>query len=403
MSNKIYNHAIVHGHTYSRQPLAAGQKYLDQMTSRSGHHINENEVRGEIIPEIISIAERDEKFLITNGFGTKIVGGPIGSKYTNIIQFVDGASLKEIPNTNGESFQVVDRNENPLTNFIDPSDKPITTTKLSDGYTIRLFNEDKTTPISINFGWSFNTLNGIVHFAPEFKPGSENWINAGFGTPILEGFIYIGKYTSDNLNKVSTDIKTTQDNLEEAINNSIAIQPFKFSSNQMEKIGEPYTKIIAPVPGRNYGHYQRLTFVVPGYCFEITALDRDETIITEMRHLPNGDTQIFLDLPWNLEYDQPIINWEYEDENHAGRRFPVLGKYVFMATTFVKNNGMKIDVRNVIDFDNDTFSGFQLDPYTYISDYDSGWRVPTPDILVDGKPDNAQVDSSVNVNINLNN
>lgn len=402
MSNKIYKNAIVNGHTYSRQPLAAGQKFLDQMSARAGHHINENEVRGDIIPEILSIQERNEKFLIYNGYGQRIVGGPVGSKYAKIIQFTDYASLQEIPNTNGESFQVIDNDGNPLTNFIDPSDKPITTTKLSDGYTIRLLAEDKTTEISINYGWTINTLNGIVHFAPDFKPGSEDWINQGFGDPVLEGFIYIGKYTSDNLEKVSTDIKITQESLEEAINSAIAIQPFKFSTGQMEKIGPAYPKELSPLPGGKYEMYQRLTFIVPGYCFELTALDTDETIITEMRHLQSGDTQIFLDLPWNTEYDKPIIQWEYEDLNHTGVRFPVLGKYSFLATTFVKNNGKKINVKNIIDFDDDSFQGLTINPYTYISEYEEGWRVPAAGSIVEGGDDSVQSDSSVNVNINLN-
>lgn len=402
MINKVYAQSVVNGHTYSRQPLAAGQKFLDQMSSRSGHHVNEHEVRGEMIPEIISLEERNEKFLIVNGFGKRIVGGTIGSLFTNVIQFIDKASLVEIPNTNGESFQIVDVNEKPITNFIDPSDKPITTTKLSDGYAIQLLAEDGITPISINFGWTINNLTGIVHFAPEFKPGSANWENKKFGKPVIEGFIYIGKYTSDNLRKVSSDIRTTQENLEDAINNSIAIQPFKFSTDQMEKIGECYPKELLPLAGGRYEMYQRMTFVVPGYCFELTALDIDETIITEMRHLPNGDTQIFMDIPWDPVYQEPIFTWSNEYPDYQLTKVGAKGKYKFIATTFVKNNGKKIDVKDLIDFDNEGFEGFNLDPYEYMTELDDLWTSPSPDGLLECGPRNAQSDSSVNVNINLN-
>ena len=236
MIDKLYNFAQIKGHVYSRQPLAAGQKFLDQMTVKSGHHVNESEVRGEIIPDIISLADRDEKFLIINEFGKRVTGGPVGSRYTKVIEFIDKASLVEIPNSNGESYQVIDKNGNPISNFIDPSDKPITNTKLSDGYQIQLFAEDGTTPISINFGWTINTLNGIVHFSSEYKPGSTKWENLGFGMPVIEGFIYIGKSTTDNIESILSGLSFTQRSLENVINDSIAIQPFKFSTEQMVKI-----------------------------------------------------------------------------------------------------------------------------------------------------------------------
>lgn len=399
MKNKVYTNAIINGHTYSRQPVAAGQKYLDQMTARSGHYINQHEIRGEKIPNIISIEERNEKYLTTNAYGVKIVGNVLGSNYTGIIQFVDKASLQEIPNTNGESFAVIDKNGVHLSGFIDPSDAPITNTAMSDGYTIQLFAEDKTTPIPINYGWTFNCFNGIVHFAPEFKPGSEFWASKGFGNPVLEGFIYIGKTTTNNLTKVSDDIAQTQSNLEDAIANAIAIQPYKFSTDQMDKIGEPYPKELTALPNGAYEYYQRVCFLVPGYCFELTALDRDETVITEMRHLQNGDTQIFMDLPWNLEYDKPIIRWEFEEGSGPAGKYPVIGKYSFIATTFVKNNGGKIAVKETIDCDIEGYERIVAGPYSYITDMETGWRVPQPDSYLTDGPH--QSDSSVNVNINV--
>jgi len=399
MKNIVYSKAIVNGHTYSRQPVAAGQLFLDQMTARSGHYINQHEIRGEKIPQIFSLEERDSKYLTTNAYGVKVVGNILGSNYTGVIQFVDKASLQEIPNTNGESYAVIDKNGAHLSGFIDPSDAPITNTAMSDGYTIQLFAEDKTTPIPINYGWTFNCFNGIVHFAPEFKPGSVNWVNKGFGDPVLEGFIYIGKTTTNNFTKVTNDIATTQTNLEDAIANSIAIQPYRFSTDQMDKIDSPYPKELTGLPGGKYEYYQRLSFLVPGYCFELTALDRDETVITEMRHLASGDTQIFMDLPWNLEYDKPIIQWEYDSGDRSGVKYPVLGKYSFIATTFVKNNGNKIAVKEIINCDVENFDKIIAGPYTYVTDMETGWRVPQPDTYLAGGP--LQSDSSVNVNINL--
>ena len=74
MKNIVYSKAIVNGHTYSRQPVAAGQLFLDQMTARSGHYINQHEIRGEKIPQIFSLEERDSKYLTTNAYGVKVVG-----------------------------------------------------------------------------------------------------------------------------------------------------------------------------------------------------------------------------------------------------------------------------------------------------------------------------------------
>ena len=179
-----------------------------------------------------------------------------------------------------------------------------------------------------------------------------------FGNTVLKHFL-------------SSDIAQTQTNLEDAIANAIAIQPYKFLTDQMDKIDSPYPKELTALPGKKYEYYQRLSFIVPGYCFELTSLDKDETIITEMRHLPTGDTQIFMDLPWNLEYDKPIIQWEYEGPDRSGIRHPVLGKYSFIATTFVKNNGEKISVKDTINCDVEDFERIISGPYTYITDIET--------------------------------
>lgn len=402
MSNNLYKNALINGHTYSRQPLAAGQVFSDQMSIKSGHSVYEHDVRGEKIPKILSLEERNEKYLSVNGIGKRVTGGPIGCNYTKIIKFIDLASLREIPNSNGESFQVIDENGNPLTNFIDPTDYPVSTTKLSDGYTICLFSNDNSTPISINYGWSFNPLAGIVHFSSDFKPGSVNWENEGFGEPLLEGFIYIGKSSTDNISKVSSDIKVTQNNLEYTIGQLLAIQPVRFSTDQMDLIGSPYPKELMNISSNEYVYFQRLSFTVQGYCFELTALDKDETIITEMRHLPTGDTKIFMDLPWEINYNKPIIGWNYQNGNTSGKKYPVLGKYSFIATSFIKNNGERIELKPIINCDVEGYEKIVENDYTYITDYENGWMVPSQDGILEGDSDNVQADSSVNVNININ-
>jgi len=211
-------------------------------------------------------------------------------------------------------------------------------------------------------------------------------------------FIYIGKTTTNHFTKVTNDLAETQQTLEIAIANAIAIQPYKFSTDQMDKIDSPYPKEFTEFPGRGYDYYQRLSFIVPGYCFELTALDKDETIISEMRHLPNGDTQIFMDLLWDLEYDKPIIRYEFEESSYPGR-YPVIGKYSFIATTFVRSDGGKIAVKELINCDVENYNRIIAGPYTYTSDIDNGWRVPHPDSYLSNG--DLQGDSSVNVNINL--
>ena len=124
-------------HTYSRSTIAEGQEFIDQATARSGHRVNINEVRSDIYPMISSIDERDN-FLIENDEGVRVVGGKVGDQFIGVIQFLDKVKLQEIPNTNGESYRVIDKEGNILQNFIDPADKPINDVKLSDGYEIRL-------------------------------------------------------------------------------------------------------------------------------------------------------------------------------------------------------------------------------------------------------------------------
>ena len=389
-------------HTYSRSIIAEGQEFIDQAVARSGHRVNINEVRSEEYPIISSIEERNSYFLTTDHKGVRIVGGKAGSQFQKVIQFLDKVELQEIPNTNGESYRIIDEKGNTIQNFIDPSDKPVNEVKLSDGYEIRLFAGDKTTLISRNYGWDFDSFNGILHFDSNFKPGTTEWVEKGFGKPLLEGFIYIGKTTYDELQEIRKDSNYTNNELEKAINNSLAIQPFKFSSRRMYKVDDPYRNEINHLNGNDVEYSQCLSFIVPGYVFELTSLDNDQTFITELRHLPNGDTQIFLDLPWNLQYDQPILyyNWSSGIEG-LGNKIPVLGHYHFIATTFVKANGKKISIKNLIDYEDDSISLIEPnEEYQFTMEYDSGWPVPPESINQNQYHVN---DDNYSVNVNINN
>lgn len=402
MSKEHYTKIRNAMHTYSRAPIAEGQEFIDQAVARSGHHINYNEVRAEEFPIITSIEERDQYFLINNSFGTRVVGGEIGSKFSKIIQFLDKVSIEEIPLTNHESYRIIDSKGNVFKGFIDPSDNPVNEVKLSDGYEFRLFASDKETLISRNYGWDFDPFNGILHFDSNFKPNSSKWVELfGEGLPVFEGFIYIGKYASDYSSSLVEKINTAENIIQNMIDNSIAIQPFKFSSAQMMKLGEPYRNQINHLNDTKPEYFQQLTFIVPGYCFELTSLDQDQTVLTEMRHLPTGDTQIFLDLPWNLDYSKTIIKYDYDSGiDGVGNRLPVLGDYHFIATTFVKSSGEKIRVNDLIDYESNEIDIITPnESYDYQMDFNAGWTVPPNDVNVHDHYHSNDYD----VNINLNN
>lgn len=338
-------------HTYSRALTMEGQEFYDQMSVKSGHRINIDEIRAENYPAIKSIEDRDEYFLTTNNEGVRVVGGSAGANFTKVIAFLDKIELKEINNTNKESYRVIDSFGIPIQEFIDPADRLWDNVNLSIGYDVRLFDSTGKTIIPRNFGWDFDYFNGIVHFDSKFKPGSPAWEEQNFGIPRLEGFIYIGKKADDTLNKICKNTDALYDELTDYAENSIAIQPFKFSSDKMYKVDDPYKADINHLDGEQE-YLQQLTFIVPGYVFELTSLDIDQTFITELRHLRNGDTQIFIDLPWNIQYDRPIRNYKWSTGLEGlGVKIPQIGSYHFMATSFVQKNGKKITIKDTIDYE----------------------------------------------------
>lgn len=350
MSKENYTNVRNAMHVYSRSPLAEGQLYVDQATARSGHRISIDEIRADTLPKIASIEERNSRYLADDN-GKRIVGGQLGRNYTNVIKFIDKAVIREIPNSNGEAYIVVNDNNEPYVDWVDPSDVPINQHTLSEGFTIRLLSQDGTQEIQRNYGWDFDAFNGILHFSSAFKPGMSEWEAKGFGKPVIEGFVYIGKHVSDITSNLNNSFNESRQIIDDAIAQCLSIQPFKFTSDLMQKIGDPYQ---VPHTGKSFESrdwFQTVSFIVPGYCFELTSLDRDETIITEMRHLSTGDTQIFIDLPWDMNYQKPIIKYAYDSGiDGQGNKFPVIGTYSFIATTFVSADGRKITVKPTIDF-----------------------------------------------------
>jgi len=345
-------------HTYSRSPLAKGQLWPDQTGAVAGHTVSFEKVRAQAIPAIVDIQDRDDNFLVETN-GKRAVGGVKGTPYKDVIAFIDRASLKEIPDTNGESFLIVDSENAPYMNIISPTDKPINQYVVSEGYEIRMFGANGE-EIPKDYGWSFDSYTGIIHFSPESKPGLPTW---KFGAPVVECFAYIGKF----MDNVITDLSGVNDTISQVSGFGIAIQPFKFSTQQMTTIGEPYA-----LDGSN-DVFQKLTFVVPGFVFELTSLDRDETVLTEMRHLPNGDTQIFLDLPWDIVHQCCIISYSYDSgQDGLGTRLPVIGKYKFLAMTFVTNNGGKIPVKETFDYEQHEQDVIPVISYDYSTEYEPG-------------------------------
>jgi hypothetical protein len=352
-------------HTYSRAPIAEGQEFIDQAVARAGHHVNFHEVRYDKIPKISSIEERNKYFLVEIDDNGTLAVHP---DYQNVICFLHKVQIDVIENTNGESYRIVNEKGESFRNFIDPSDCTISGT-MSDGYEFRLFsaNDDL---ISRNYGWDFDPFNGILHFDSNFKPGCKAWEEKGFGKPTFEGFIYVGKYANQAANDVNKNIEESKADIRAVIENSIAIKPYQFSTAIMTLIDEPY---LAQVPHKYDGikeYFQRFTFIVPGYCFELTSLDHDQTVLTEMRHLPNGDTQIFLDLPYDIKAKRTIVEYSCNPEsNGIGYRVPILGHWHFIATCFIKANGGKIKVENITNCETDEFKIIEPnDSYTYILD-----------------------------------
>jgi len=362
-------------HTYSRAPLAKGQRWIDQCTAPAGHNVYFDRIRAEEIPEILTIEDR-AAYLVNAGEKYVISANCPGNKdYTKVLKFIDHAKIAPILNTNNESYIVVDESNNPITGFIDPADKPKNQYTLSEGYTVRLFAADGVTEITRNYGWTFDSFNGIITFKSDCYPGGPNW-PVEFGEPTIEGIVYIGKYVSDILDEYKNSIQEISEATQNSDDNSMIIKPFKFTTSNMTALGEPYA---VDDQDPNYiNYYQLMSIVIPAYVFEVTMLDKDTTILTELRHLPNGYTQILIDIPWDVRYSRPIIRFDYEGGNSAiGARIPVIGAYKFMATSFMNKDGSTIMVASVKDYENDPNDVIATpSQYEYYEEYQDGEQAP---------------------------
>lgn len=388
MKDKLYNSVRNIMHTYSHAPLADGQINYDQATARSGHTVYSRDIRANDIPAILSISDRDRFYLeeTLNGIAVK-------QEYSDVIKFVEEGLIRAIPHTNNEAFIVVDASNNPITGWIDPADKPVNQYTLANGYEIRLKAGDKY--VSRNYGWSFDAFNGILKFSGKLKPGTPEWEREfGCDGAIVEGFIYVGSTLQNDSNAIKEEIEQTKERFTSEFAGTLIIQPFRFDSSIMVKIGDPYPKKYTNVQPEKNVYFQTLSFVVPGFCFQISSLDDDETIITEMRHLPNGDTQIFIDVPWDLRYDRPIVRYMWNSTiEEVGVQYPVLGIYKFIASSFLRADGHNIPVTNIIDFnanpqgilpipssyeyiDSNPGAGEQVSPYPVGSPYNIDLDAP---------------------------
>ena len=141
----------------------------------------------------------------------------------------------------------------------------------------------------------------------------------------------------------------------------------------MNKIGDPYIKEYSGILKTVPEYCQKMSFIVPGYCFEISTIDntgKNETFITEMSHIPydetdpnSGDTIIYIDVPWNLENDCP----NYKASTGENQ----LGDYIFKTASFIKNNGGNINVKETIN----CLSG-DADINETLDNYDRAWTPP---------------------------
>ena len=99
-------------HKFSKAVVADGQLYQSQAPVRSGHNIDYATVRGEDIPVCAY-----RQVLLTSAKNVK-------AQYTNVLKFWNQADMTEYPNSNGQSYYLLDNNQI-VSNFIDPSDKLI--------------------------------------------------------------------------------------------------------------------------------------------------------------------------------------------------------------------------------------------------------------------------------------
>jgi len=385
-------------HNQSRFAVATGQNFPDQAPARTGHTIHAENVRADAIPVISTILERNRFYLISDSIGTRITGGQKGSKYVDSIKFLDKVAMTQVPNSNGESWRLFDDDGIAMTDFLDPTNK-LDEGKigLCEGYKITIYAEDGT-KIPNSCGYIFDAYNGILRFNDDSKPSLNGW-----GIPKFEGFVYIGKYVSDTVNNVDEKLDTANQAILNYNRQALAIQPFQFTTAAMTVVGDPYIQPLSDLVNQsNVIYMQQLNILIPGYVFELTAMDTEKTLLTEFRHLTDGNTEIFIEVPWSIQVNRPIMFWDWSGTiTGEGVRTEQVGDYIFKAAAFVMNNGNKIQVKEIINYGDVSPIIVPSDShYEYSTDVTS-WQVPhpvCPPPLYGNPPANCGTDINININ-----
>ncbi len=351
MKNDINNYL----HKFSKGVVAEGQLYERQAQVKSGHNVDYVTVRGQDIPEC-----QYRELLLTSSNTVK-------TPYNAVLKFWNQASMTVYPDSNGQSYYLLDNNQI-VSDFVDPSDKLIDGRVLSKGYTPYFYGVkpngvlEKLSPIL----YQFESYSGILSFEKGKTPSDLGYVGVK-----IEAFQYIGKSVKENFRNIEELIAMNLMLLQKLSSQRIVVQPYKFSTENMTAINDP-----RPIPGafNKFGKQmwcQTFQIQIPGYVFETstescyTGTDKNDTIqlyengvvISDMKHLPNGDTIINIQLEVDAGEDMETagtgkIILGYEEYSVTGTNQPGLrikvGNINFVASTFKRNDNFKLDVKDPI-------------------------------------------------------
>ena len=341
-------------HKFSKGVVAEGQLFESQAAVRSGHNVDYVTVRANDVPEC------KHKAAILNS-SNKVIAA-----YADVLKYWDKVVLTEYPESNGETFYLIDEEGNAIADFIDPSDKLINGRELSRGYTAEVYGYksdsddigEKISPIH----YDFESYSGILYFKTGFSPKE-----LGYTRIAISAFSYIGKNVKQNFRNVEQLIAMNLMLLQKMTAERIVVQPYKFSTANMTTVWET----AKPVPGafNRFGKQmwsQRFKITVPGYVFEVSAenmydndlrIHQNGVIIPDMIHLDNGSTVIEIELEVNAGDDiedigdgKIVIGYEEIVDITTAQPTLVLktGDLNFVASTFKRNDGQKIDIKDAI-------------------------------------------------------
>ena len=342
-------------HKFSKGVVAEGQLYQRQAQVKSGHNVDYVTVRGEDIPPC-----QHKELLLTSSNTVK-------AQYSSVLKYWNQQSMSVYPDSNGQSYYLLDNNQI-VSDFVDPSDKLIDGRALSRGYTPYFYGVkpdgtlEKLSPIL----YQFESYSGILSFEKGKTPTDLGYVGVK-----IEAFQYIGKSVKENFKNIEELIAMNLMLLQKLSSQRIVVQPYKFSTENMTVINDP-----KPIPGafNKFGKQmwcQTFQIQIPGYVFETSAescytgTDKNDTIqlyengvvISDMKHLPNGNTVIEIQLQVDAGEDMETagsgkIILGYEEYSITGSNTPGLrmrvGNINFIASTFKRNDNFKLDVKDPI-------------------------------------------------------